>query len=181
MNSYTSPYALGTPPPCLEDLHQDRPRRKRKSTSRKSRTRTTKVRWARLLESARRIGEESRPIGVRFVRTIVQLVESGKVALLPRESGNIGGDSTCDKEVVGWIDNQALYLLPDASLGAVRRHWQEKGEDWDVDQAQLRSDLMRLGALITNKGRRTASVRVGKKVVKVLRLPRSAVERLLRV
>lgn len=178
MNSYLDTYALGTPPPSLEDLPGYRPRRKTKSTSRKSRTRTAKGRWASLLEEARHSAAKSRSEGVRFMQTVVELAENGKVALLPREVGDSSGDT--DSEVIGWIDSNALYLIPGTSVEAVREHLEEKGEAFDIKQDQLRSDLIRLGALSGDKGRTSASVRVGGRGRKLLRIPRAAVERLLR-
>ncbi len=99
--------------------------------------------------------------------------------LLPRDEGVPGlrGDTL----LIGWHDEEAIYLMPEASFKEVARFCRESGEPFPVRETRLKRDLSRENISECDPGRYTITVKVGGRAQRVLRLRRLAVDSLLGV
>jgi len=133
--------------------------------------------WDALLALGRaqgRIVEDQRPTR-RFLEVLLALVTQGRGILLSKD--DLGsGRKNGGPELLGWQDDECLYLIPEAAYQAVSRFCREAGEPFPVREVRLRSDLAREKLSDPDPGRQTAKVRVGVQRRRVLRLKRGAVE-----
>jgi hypothetical protein len=133
--------------------------------------------WTTLLALGREQGEllvEERPTH-RFLRVLMALLTSGKAHLRSKE----GGDQVQPGELLGWLDEEAVLLIPEASFLAVARFCRDTGEAFAVREYRLREDLLREKLAFADKGRRTTTVKIEGGVRRVLGLHRAAIEELL--
>jgi hypothetical protein len=134
--------------------------------------------WAAFLELGGAQGrtlEDERP-SRRFLRVLLTLVTQGRVALPQRESED-GWNPRVD--LVGWQDDEALYLVPEAAHQVVSRFCRDAGEPFPIRRERLQKDLVLEGLAEREEGRYTKIVRVGGRVRRVLWLKRRAVVALL--
>jgi hypothetical protein len=118
--------------------------------------------------------ESERP-SRRFLEVLAALVTQRRVALLPRDaSGAPGGVG-----FIGWADDEALYLHPEAAFAAVARFCREAGEPFPVRRERLSKDLAREGVSDCDPGRHTKIVKVAGRSKRVLCLRRDGVAMLL--
>jgi hypothetical protein len=113
--------------------------------------------------------EEERPT-LRFLKVLLTLATQRRSAVRHRDDEESGPD------LLGWQDDDGLYLLPDAAFAAIARFCREGGTPFPTSQDRLRRDLDKEGLLEGGPGRYTKPVRVGGKVRRVLVLKRAAVE-----
>jgi Domain of unknown function (DUF927) len=132
--------------------------------------------WQALLTLGRaqaRVTEEERP-SRRFLRVLATLVTQRRVALLSKEHSGIR-----ETDMVGWCDEQFLYLLPEAAFQAVAKFCREAGETFPVREYRLREDLAKEGISVVDPDRQTTTAAIGGQTRRVLKLDRAAVEALL--
>jgi len=123
---------------------------------------------------ARRV-ERERPT-VRFLEVLAELLAQGRVRLEARDGeGIIGGDAV-GAELLGWYDDDYLYLLPGVSYNRVARFLRDEGAHFPVKERTLRKHLVEEGYLAREGDRYTDVLRVGEKTYRVLRLYRAKVE-----
>jgi hypothetical protein len=82
-------------------------------------------------------------------------------------------------DLVGWQDDEALYLVPEAAHQVVSRFCRDAGEPFPIRRERLQKDLVLEGLAEREEGRYTKIVRVGGRVRRVLWLKRRAVVALL--
>ncbi len=119
-----------------------------------------------------RLVEDERP-SRRFLRVLLTLVTQGRALLLPRDENNDGGRPGAD--LIGWQDDEGIYLIPEASHQAVSRFCREAGEPFPVRRERLQKDLALDGLAQCDPGRYTKVERVGGSPRRVLSLKRQAV------
>lgn len=135
--------------------------------------------WEALVARARiqeRLVEEERP-SRRFLEILGTVLTQRRATLFPKD--NPGEGIRPETPLIGWQDDEFLYLLPDAAFQIVARFARETGEPFPVRANRLRQDLVSEGIAQPDPGRTTATVRLGGRVRRVLRLQRRSVSALL--
>ena len=135
--------------------------------------------WKVLVERAKAQGarvEEEKP-SRRFLEILNTLLAQHRALLLPKESDGAGARP--EVPLIGWQDGDFLYLIPTAAFQVVSRFARETGELFPVRETRLRQDLVVEGIAKPDQGRTTASVRLGGRVRRVIRLQRTAVAAIL--
>jgi hypothetical protein len=136
--------------------------------------------WDALLEAGTAQGqsiEEDRP-SRRFLRVLLTLATQRHVVLLPK-GGDDGARSRLDGDLVGWWDDNALFLLPEAAYQAVARRCRETGNAFPTNEDRLRRDLVKDRLSECDTGRTTKVVRIGEQSRRVIMLKRESVDALL--
>jgi hypothetical protein len=111
----------------------------------------------------------------RFLKVLLTLAVKGFGVLLARDTEGTGLAS-----LLGWQDDEALYLMPEAAWQAVTRFCREAGEAFPIREERLRRDLDKEGLLLDpDPDRLTSVVRIGPRTRRVLRLRRPEVERIV--
>lgn len=126
-----------------------------------------------IAESQSRQVEEQRPTR-RFVTILTELITQGKARLNSLATPNENGDS----ELLGWFDDNYLYLLPSGSYHRIAQYSREEGKHFGIKEAALRKSLNEEGLLVADDTHLTARVRVGGSQKRVLKLVRSEVEKI---
>lgn len=113
----------------------------------------------------------------RFVSVLATLLVQGRAVLLERDSrpDSYAGPAA----LVGWQDDDFLYLLPDASYQAVVRFCRESGEFFPLHSDRIFGDFKREGISDCSTGRSTATSWVGGQTRRILKLRRDKTEELL--
>jgi hypothetical protein len=130
--------------------------------------------WAALVE----LGEEQSHLidgeraSRRFLQVLSTLLTQGRALLLPKERKPDENLSRAD--LVGWYDDESVFLLPEAAYLAVARFCRDSGEAFPVRRDRLLRDLKREGVSECETRHTTTNTRVGGQVRRVLRLRRSA-------
>ncbi|MBE0409470.1 MAG: hypothetical protein IBX69_07045, partial [Anaerolineales bacterium] len=110
-----------------------------------------------------------------FVRTLKELLAQGKIYLQPVGESPMPSDRTIQAEMLGWQDEERLYLLPQAAYNRIARHYRDQGESFPVRESTLRKMLKEAGLLEWDANRLTRSVYIGGKSERVLVLKRKSV------
>jgi hypothetical protein len=113
----------------------------------------------------------------RFLRVLATLGTQGRAVLLDRELGDMGVPAKAD--LIGWQDEDALYLLPDAAWHAVTRFCRDSGEPFPLREARLREALVQEGIAQVDSGRLTTTAWVAGRSKRVLKIPRAVAEKIL--
>ncbi len=135
--------------------------------------------WEAMLESGHAQGQlvvDERPVR-RFLRTLQDLVLQGRARLVPRDRADDvepGGP-----DLLGWYDDAALYLLPEAAWHAVARRYRETGDLFPVRVQRLQHDMREDGLSECDAGRHTKVNKVGGRPHRLLMLRRSKLDALL--
>lgn len=141
--------------------------------------------FTRLALEQEQIIKQERP-ALLFVRALQNLFIQGAAHLRDRSSDGepdeprewgwqempsiIGGRSYVPGgDPLGWVDDDAIYLLPEASYKAVAEFYRVSG-GFPVNQRSLRDHLIEAGLAEREDGHRTMTVRAGGKVKRVLKL-----------
>jgi DNA polymerase-1 len=136
--------------------------------------------WAALLASGNdqaRLIESERP-SRRFLRVLLALVVQGQAVLMPKDDAKeVGMPQGC--LLLGWVDDQYLYLIPDAAYQAVAHFCRDAGEPFSIAFERLKSDLRNEGLSEVEPDRRTKTAHIGGATRRVLQLRRASVEDLL--
>jgi len=82
-------------------------------------------------------------------------------------------------DLIGWYDEEVLYLLPEAALVTVARFCRDTGEPFATRLDRLKRDLAKEGVSECDQGRHTATAWIGGRSRRVLKLTISAIEALL--
>jgi len=77
--------------------------------------------------------------------------------------------------MVGWQDEEGLYLVPEAAHQAVSRFCRDAGEPFPVRRERLQKDLALEGLTECDPGRHTKKIRLGVITRRVLSLKRQVV------
>jgi hypothetical protein len=78
-------------------------------------------------------------------------------------------------EMMGWYDASQVYLLPQATYNRVFRYFHDQGNVFPVREHTLRKQLDEAGLLVSDNGRRTATLWVDGHTERVLVLDRKRV------
>jgi hypothetical protein len=119
--------------------------------------------------------EEERP-SRRFLSVLATLLAQGRAVLLCKDSHSDPRNAT---SLVGWHDEEFIYLLADASYQSVLRFCREAGESFPVRRDRLLHDFNREGVSECAEGRNTTTATVGGQKRRVLKLRRDRAEALL--
>ena len=117
-----------------------------------------------------------------FTRTLAELLAQGKVYLKYRNiaTESVLGSSGERSEMIGWFDEDHLYLLPEASYNLVAKHFRERGQVFPLREQTLRKHLDEAGILIAvdedGQRRRTQSLSMQGKSQRVMVLLRSKID-----
>jgi len=120
--------------------------------------------------------ESERP-SRRFLSVLATVLTQRRAVLLERDLDPASHPGS--PEIVGWHDDEFLYLMPDAAFNSVARFCKETGEFFPVRSERLLRDLSKEGFSDSVEGRNTAAVTLGGRKRRVVRLWRDRVEELL--
>ncbi len=120
--------------------------------------------------------EEEKPTR-RYLSILVTLIRQKRVLVLPR-MGRKQADRS-DPPLVGWYDEEGLFLIPEAAFQVVSRFAAETGEPFAVNQRRLGQDLVGEGIAVPNPGHTTNTVRIGGTSQRVLHLRIKSVEKVI--
>ncbi len=117
--------------------------------------------------------ERERPT-LLFLEVLSGLVAQGKAKLYPR-SGDREFIPEPGTELLGWYDDDYIYLLPKPAYHAVARFLREEGRHFPVKERTLWKHLLEEGYLLQNENdpHYTNLLRVGEKRYRVLQLSRT--------
>ncbi len=122
--------------------------------------------------------EKERPT-MRFLEVLTGLLAQGKVHLEHKGGKAKIGGGTANDELLGWYDEERLYLLFDAAYNRVARFLRDEGAALSVKQTSLRKYLIEEGILLPPEndkdGRTTDVIRIGGTIRRVACLLRSEV------
>jgi hypothetical protein len=122
--------------------------------------------------------EEERPTR-RYLQILVNILTQNPRVLLPKDEPISCEDSDMRgrrSEILGWFDEESLYLLPEAAFRAVAEFSKESGEPFPIKDIRLRRDLKNEGITETDSDHMTATVRIGEKTKRVLKLNRAKIK-----
>jgi hypothetical protein len=127
------------------------------------------------LAQAERVDAE-RPT-LRYLEVLGDLLAQGKAYLLNRRdnSKRIGGGAA-GEELLGWYDDDYLYILPGASYNRVARFLRDESATLSVKKPTLAKYLLEEGLLVSDADGKTELLRVGSEVRRVWRLARHKVQ-----
>ncbi len=135
--------------------------------------------WTALSSLAKTQGQfiEEERSSHRFLRVLAALITQGRAALLPKDE--TGSDLQNNTELLGWRDEDHLYLIPEAAFMAVSRFCRDTGEPLSTRQGRLKRDLSEEKISEVDQGRLTTTIKIETKTRRVLRLKIEAIEDLL--
>lgn len=84
-----------------------------------------------------------------FQRTLKELLALGKVQLIPIQKAFHHNEMWTNGEIIGWFDDQYYYLLPEATLSAIIRFLNTRGERFPVNSRMLFKHLDEAGWIRT--------------------------------
>jgi len=119
--------------------------------------------------------EEERPTR-RFLTVLVTVLTQHKARLLHKQFDDDEGNKA---DLIGWADEDFLYLLPEAAYRTVVTYCRESGAPFAMSLERLRRDFQKDEVSECEEGRHTIKVRVGHQTKRVLKLHRGVVERLI--
>lgn len=123
---------------------------------------------------ARRV-EQERPT-VRFIEVLAALLAQGKIYLDHKDvTGRIGG-GVAGEELIGWYDDQSLYLLGKVAYNRAARFLRDQGEAFPIKESTLRKYLIEEGILRPAQDKTSDVIRVGNGTRRVLCIDRQRVE-----
>lgn len=109
---------------------------------------------------------------IQFISTIRELLISKRHVLVAKESQEFNEDGD---RILGWYDNQGIYLLPALALSAVRRL--NGTGSIPISTRALYDQMDKLGMLAVTGGERTSkTMKINGKVVRVLHLTRAVLD-----
>jgi hypothetical protein len=118
--------------------------------------------------------ERERPT-LLFLQVLSGLVAQGKAKLYPK--GNKEYIPEPGTELLGWYDDDYIYLLPEASYHLVARYLREEGRHFPVRENTLRKYLAEEGYLERgDEEHYTSPVRTGGKLYRTFRVHREKVK-----
>jgi hypothetical protein len=135
--------------------------------------------WESLMNRARAnatIVDSNRPTRL-FLEVFETLIHQNKVTILTKSDPPDGLKK--DTAFVGWDDDEAFYLIPNAIYQAVAKFCREAGEAFPVGQTRLQQDLRREGLTRTESDRTTVTTWIAGGTRRVLCLRKAAVSALL--
>ena len=131
--------------------------------------------WTAFLTLAHQHGRvlrEENPVQI-FIQTLKEGLASGKAYLLHRTKAHlISGQDGPGKELLGWVDDQGIYLLPTVTFLFVMKNCASR-EGLGITAFSLHKMLANQGKLIRSQGekdRYTYNVRVNGKLQRVIKL-----------
>ncbi len=84
-----------------------------------------------------------------------------------------------EQDLIGWRDDEALYLIPDAAFKAVAGFCREAGEPLATRQQRTKKDLFEQGISETDAGRLTTTICLNGRTRRVLKLLIPKIEEVL--
>jgi hypothetical protein len=128
--------------------------------------------WDILLNLAEAQGlrvEEERPAN-RFLAVLGTLLAQDRAVLISR-LGADGAKPAPHQELIGYQDQDFVYLLPEAVYKAVANFCRSQGQLFSWNPLAVKRDLDRLGLLFHPEGRLTDFIRFADGQARVLRIP----------
>jgi hypothetical protein len=109
---------------------------------------------------------------LRFLRGLNAVLVGGRSVLVDVLAAT---EQAQAPTVLGWDDEEFLYLSPEAVYGAVVRHYRDAGEAFPIRQGRLLEDLKHAGLSTCDPGRNTTTATIGGRKRRVLKLDRVVV------
>ncbi|MCI0723825.1 MAG: bifunctional DNA primase/polymerase [Acidobacteria bacterium] len=138
--------------------------------------------WNALTAQAReqaQVVERERPT-LRFLTVLDSLAHQRRAFFIPKGSNEEEFDPKWHRLVMGWYDDDNLFLDPETAVSAVIKECHAQGEPFPTYRHSLARDLNREGLMsAVNKGRNQHMVRLGNRQRRVWCLGRKAVNALL--
>lgn len=113
----------------------------------------------------------------RFLGVLATLLAQGRIVLIDKNSRP--STSNGNASIVGWEDEEFLYLIPDAAYQSVARFCRDSGELFPVRSERLLRDLNKEGLSDCSEGRNTATINLGGQKRRVIRIKRDQAEALI--
>lgn len=135
--------------------------------------------WGALLTLGRTQGRlvEGHRSTRRFLQVLWALLTQNRVLLLHKDDDR--KPSPVDPPFIGWRDEDFLYLIPEAAHKAVVMFCRDSGDPFPIRAERVLKDFSKEGLSDPGRNRNTASVRIGDRPRRVLRLHLSKVEKML--
>src|SRR5262249_38758200 len=111
----------------------------------------------------------------RFLKVLLTLLVQRDCVLLDRDVDGGAGQS----ELLGWQDDESLYLLPEATWRAVGRFCRDTGELFPIREERARRHFKKEGLPDPDPARLPPTVGIGGRTRRVLRLRRLKVEEIV--
>lgn len=113
----------------------------------------------------------------RFLETVVALLTQRRALLLPKDDAE--GNVKPEDNLIGWQDDEWLYLIPEAAFAAVVRFCRDSGEPFSLNRKRLYWELRQDGISEGDAEHQTTTARLGGRTRRILKVNRPEVERLL--
>ena len=120
---------------------------------------------------AGRVSDEN--FAIRTTNVIDTLLGQGKVVFMPK--GTLK-DPPVGKELLGWYDDQLVYLDPVAAYHRIAQWFREEEHSFGTDEIGMRQALVEAGMVVEQEdGRLTARISVNGRRHRVMMLSRDRV------
>lgn len=123
-------------------------------------------------EQAKNVNSD-RPTHI-YIRKLISLIECGECPLLPADA-----DVKSTKGFIGFEDEKYYYLFLDLSHKSVKKLCDTQGENYEITSKELAKALNQEGYIVPIYGKHTGSIRFGSLQRRVMKLKKSAVEKVL--
>ena len=112
-----------------------------------------------------------------FAGAIREMIENGEVRVKALPAGR--KEDTTDEDLLGFADEEYLYVMPQRAYERVAQRYRAKGEVFPVTRISLNKCLKALGLVEGDEatGVTTQVKRVGDKAMRLLWIKRSALEK----
>lgn len=123
-------------------------------------------------EQAKNVNSD-RPTHI-YIRKLISLIECGECPLLPTDA-----DVKSTKGFIGFEDEKYYYLFLDLSHKSVKKLCDTQGENYEITSKELAKALAQEGYIVPIYGKHTGSIRFGELQRRVMKLKKSAVDKVL--
>ena len=135
--------------------------------------------WGALVEVARKHSQRVKQVdpAERFLSVLSSLMASEAVYLDSKDMPRHPEDPKPAGDMIGWGDDDYLYLLPDPTRRSVVKMLRESGDHFPHSPHSLYRALEKRGALVRGtEGKSLSQVKIQSKKRRVIRIPRAALE-----
>ncbi|MCC5910071.1 MAG: DUF927 domain-containing protein [Clostridiaceae bacterium] len=82
--------------------------------------------------------------GIMYLQALNELIGTGRCRL-----NKIGGNMSDNKSIIGFYDEEWLYIYPDTAFSQVMRFWKNQNIEFPINKKALHKELDRLGVIKT--------------------------------
>lgn len=109
-----------------------------------------------------------------YIRKLISLIECGECPVLPADA-----EVKSTKGFIGFEDEKYYYLFLDLSHKSVKKLCDMQGENYEITSKELAKALAQEGYIVPIYGKHTGSIRFGELQRRVMKLKKSAVDKVL--